>query len=553
MFSLAVTTILIASKSLAVRQHGVLFKNGNIYTLSARQPHAEAIYTLEGRIYFVGSNRAARAFETRGAKVIDLHGATVVPGLTDSHFHLPGVGEREMNLNLEGTSSLAQFLTKVKERVDRSKPGEWVTGRGWIETFWKPQAFPSRAVLDSISPNNPVYLRRADGHGAIANSAALKVAGITKDTPSPFGGEVMKDKTTGEPTGMLLDNANGLISRFVPPPSAEDEEKAVLLGAKFALEKGLCEVQVAGGSWADVDRLKTLYGSGRLKLRIYQALYSPAAPKLLTEGAILGQYDNRLTVRTIKLIADGALGSKGAALLQPYHDYNTSGFMTITEAQTMPILTRALVKGIQVETHAIGDRANRSVLDWYEKALASVPPQKRRIREPRWRIEHAQNVQPSDVLRFAKLGIIPSMQPSHAIGDLHFAKSRLGLDRLANAYSWQSFLKAGCIIAGGSDAPVERGDPMIEFYAATARRDLKGYSGEGWHLEQAVSREHALKMLTLWPARAAFEEHLKGSLEVGKLADMTVLSADIMKIPLASIPKTKCVMTIVGGEIVFKR
>src|SRR5213076_1413087 len=247
------------------------------------------------------------------------------------------------------------------------------------------------------------------------------------------------------------------------------------------------------------------------------------------------------------------LGSRSAALLAPYSDApDTSGFLTVKEENLLPVLEEALRKGIQCETHAIGDWANRFVLDEYEKALQAVPRNQRKIAEPRWRIEHSQIVNPTDIPRFAKLGIIPSMQPSHAIGDLHFAPSRLGMDRLKGAYAWNSFLKAGVIIPGGSDAPVERGEPMIEFYAAVARKDVKGYSGEGWHPEEAVSRDQALKMLTIWPAYAAFEENVRGTIEVGKLADLTVLSADIMKIPEMEILKAHCVMTVIGGEIVYE-
>ncbi len=532
----------------------IVFKNGNIYTVSERQPHAEAIAVKAGKIIFVGSNADVKAYEDKGTRVVDLKGGTVVPGLTDSHYHLAGVGAREMNLNLEGTATLEAFLAKVKERVDRAKPGEWVTGRGWIETFWKPPVFPTRADLDRISPNNPVVLTRADGHAVVANSPAIKIAGVTRDTPNPFGGEIMKDKQTGEPNGMFLDRAEGLIVGRIPAGGAGDAEQEILLGVKRSIELGWCEIQNAGSSFAEVALLKKLYGEGKLKLRIYEAIAGPGpgAQRLLREGEMIGAFENHLTVRHIKVVIDGALGSKGAALLEPYSDYDTAGFLTQKEEVVMPMLIEALRKGIQVETHAIGDRANRTILDWYEKALNAVPPDQRKIREPRWRVEHAQIVSAVDIPRFAKLGVIPSMQPSHAIGDLHFAPSRLGMKRLEGAYAWQSFIKSGSIIAGGSDAPVERGEPMIEFYAAVARKDQKGYSGEGWHPEQAVSREQALKMFTIWAAYAAFEEKLKGSIEVGKLADLTVLSADIMKIAAPEILKTRCVMTVIGGDVAYE-
>jgi predicted amidohydrolase YtcJ len=534
----------------------IVFKNGNIYTVNDRLPHAQSVAVKGDRIVFVGSDDEAQKMYTgKQTRVVDLHGETVVPGLTDAHYHLIGVGQREMTLNLEGTTSLEDFLAKVKARVDRTKPGEWVTGRGWIETFWKPPQFPTRQDLDRIAPNNPVFLRRADGHGAVANSAALKIAGIDKSTPNPFGGEISKDKRTGEPTGMLLDQAQGFVTKHIPQPTAAEIEQAILLGVRRSIELGWCEIQDPGGSYNDVELYRKLYGEGKIKLRIYKAVYGPTedSRRLLSEGASAPAFNDRFTLRTIKVVMDGALGSRGAALLEPYADApDTSGFLTAKEEELMPMFIEALRRGIQVQTHAIGDRANRIVLDLYEKAFAAVPPDQRKVREPRWRIEHAQIVNLVDIPRFARLGVIPSMQPSHAIGDLHFAPSRLGLKRLEGAYAWQSFIKAGSIIPGGSDAPVERGEPMIEFYAAVSRRDLKGFTGEGWHPEQALTREQALKMFTIWPAYAAFEEKIKGSIEPGKLADLTVLSADIMKISEPEILKTRCLMTVIGGEVVYE-
>ncbi|HSE17486.1 MAG TPA: amidohydrolase [Pyrinomonadaceae bacterium] len=533
----------------------IVFKNGNVYTASDKSPRAQAIAVKADKIVFVGTNAAAQKFVGPNTRVVDLKGNTVLPGFTDSHQHLSGVGLREMTLNLEGTTSLDDLLAKVKARVDQAKPGEWVTGRGWIETHWQPPVFPTRWDLDKVAPNNPVILGRADGHGAVANSAALKLAGVDKNTPNPFGGEISKDKQSGEPNGMLLDAAQGLVRRRVPPTSAEDAERAVVLGSKRDVELGWTQIQDAGGSYADVDIFKKLYAAGTIKLRIYKAVYGPGpnATRLINEGAIVGEFGNRLTVRSIKVVSDGALGSRGAALLEPYSDaHDTSGFLTVKAEELRPMLVDALKKGIQVETHAIGDKANRFILDEYEAALKAVPAGERKLAEPRWRVEHAQIVNPADIPRFAKLGIIPSMQPSHAIGDLFFAPSRLGIPRLAGSYAWESFIKSGIVVPGGSDAPVERGEPMIEFYAAVARKDQKGFSGEGWHPEEAVTREQALRMFTIWPAYAAFEEKLRGTIEVGKLADLTILSADIMTIPAAEILKTRCVMTVINGEIVHE-
>jgi len=543
----------------------LVFINGNIYTVNDKQPHAEAIAIKADRIVFVGSNAAAKKYQGANTRVIDLHGETVLPGMTDAHYHFLGVGQREMNLNLEGITNLEDFLVKVQARVDQAKPGEWVVGRGWIETFWKPPVFPTRWDLDKIAPNNPVFLTRADGHGAVANSAALKLGKVTKETKEPFGGQVLRDKQTGEPTGMLLDNAQSFVARQIPPDARGSDERAAILANDRSLMLGWTQVQDPGGSYEDVELYKKLYGEGKLKIRIYKAVYGPGsqAQRLLRDGPIIEAFNNHLNLRAIKVVSDGALGSRGAALLEPYSDMpeikgadgkmqRNAGFLKVKDEDLLPMLKEALQKGIQVETHAIGDYANRFVLDEYEKALQAVPKSQRKIAEPRWRIEHSQIVNPNDIPRFAKLGIIPSMQPSHAVGDLHFAPSRLGMERLKGAYAWNSFLKSGVIIPGGSDAPVERGEPMIEFYAAVARKDIRGYSGEGWHPEEKVTREQALKMFTIWPAYVAFEENVRGSIEVGKLADLTILSADIMKIPEMEILKTHCVITVIGGEIVYE-
>src|ERR1043166_6242834 len=300
----------------------IVFRNGNVYTANDKAPRAQAIAVKGDRIVFVGSNEAAQKFVGANTRVVDLKGNTVLPGFTDSHQHLSGVGQREMTLNLEGTTSLEDLLAKVKARVDQAKPGEWVTGRGWIETHWQPPVFPTRWDLDKVSPNNPVILGRADGHGAVANTAAFKIAGIDKSTPNPFGGEISKDKQSGEPNGMLLDAAQGLVRRKVPPTTREEAERAAVSGVKRDIELGWTQIQDAGGSYEDIDIFKNLYASGAIKLRIYKAVYGPGpnANRLISEGPIIGEFQNRLTVRTIKVISDGALGSRGAALLAPYSD-----------------------------------------------------------------------------------------------------------------------------------------------------------------------------------------------------------------------------------------
>ncbi|MBO0694903.1 MAG: amidohydrolase [Verrucomicrobia bacterium] len=530
----------------------LILRNGNVYTVAERQPKAEAIAVKNSRIVFVGSSDDAKKF--RAPKIIDLHGRTVVPGFTDAHCHIFGIGEREIRLNLEGTNSLEDFLARVKERVGKTAQGKWITGRGWIETFWKPPKFPTREDLDRIAPDNPVFLTRADGHTSVANSSALRIARIDKKTPDPFGGQILK--TNGEPNGILLDNAQDLVGRNIPKSTEAEREEALLRGIDRELKLGWCQIQNAGSHQEDIDLIRKTFEAGKIKIRFVNAVYGPGedAQNFLHLGPTIDAFDHHFTQRTIKVLFDGALGSRGAALLKPYSDApETSGFLREKPEELRPMFEEALRRGIQVETHAIGDRANRLILDLYEQAFKAVPPDERKIQEPRWRIEHAQIVDPVDIPRFAKLGVIPSMQPSHAISDLFFAPARLGMDRLVGAYAWQSFIKSGCIIAGGSDAPVERGEPMIEFYAAVARKSIKGESGEGWHPEQAVSREDALKMFTIWPAYAAFQEKEKGSIEVGKLADFTVLSQDIMKIPAAEILETRNEMTVIGGETVYPR
>jgi predicted amidohydrolase YtcJ len=537
----------------------LILKNATVYTVDDQHPKAQAIAIKGDRILFVGSNADVARYQGPATKVEDLKGATVVPGLADAHYHLAGVGEREMTLNLEGSNTKEAFLAKVKERVDQAKPGEWVVGRGWIETFWTPQAFPSRQDLDPISPNNPVLLTRADGHASIVNTKALELAEITRATPAPAGGALNKD-ASGELTGMLIDRAQGLMARVLPTDTPEQLDSMVVIGARRSTELGWTQVHDAGVSWDEVARMRRLYGEGKVKLRVYQAIRgpSPGTDSLLAHGPSVGEFGGRYTVRTIKVAIDGALGSRGALLLQPYSDdAGNLGLLTTDTAAYRVMLVKALERGVQIETHAIGDGGNRLTLDFYSAAFSAVPRGEKRAdpKAPRWRIEHAQIVDPADIPRFKELGVLPSMQPSHAIGDLYFAPKRLGTARLGGAYAWKSFLDLGLPVPGGSDAPVERGEPMIEFYAAVSRHDIRGNAGPDslWHPEQKVSREEALKMFTKYAAYAAFEEGERGSITVGKWADLTVLDQDIMTVPEADILQTKTVMTVIGGEVVHRR
>src|SRR5438094_3030931 len=334
------------------------------------------------------------------------------------------------------------------------------------------------------------------------------MANIDKNTPNPFGGEILKDKTTGEPTGMLLDNAQDLVTKHIPPATTAEREQALLRGIEREIGLGWCEIQNAGSHKEDIDLIKKAFGVGKIKIRFVNAVYGPGedAQNFLRDGSTINAFDHHFTQRTIKVLFDGALGSRGAALLKPYRDApETSGFLREKPEDLRPMFKEALRRGIQVETHAIGDRANRLILDLYEEAMLSFLDDKYAGPGPRWRVEHAQILSQQDIPRFTKLGVIASMQPSHAISDLFFAPARLGMDRLGGAYAWNSLIKSGAIICGGSDAPVERGEPMIEFYAAVTRKSTNGESHEGWHPEEVVSRENALKMFTLWPAYAAFE------------------------------------------------
>ncbi|HUG99099.1 MAG TPA: amidohydrolase [Gammaproteobacteria bacterium] len=431
-----------------------------------------------------------------------------IPNLTDAHYHLRGVGERELTLNLAPARSLGELQATLRAWAAAHPDAEWITGRGWIETHFDPPVFPSRQDIDAAVPDRPVYLTRADGHAGIANSRALELAGITRDTEPPFGGEILRD-AEGVPTGMLIDRAQALVRRHFPNGGQPDMTEALRVGGEVAARRGWTTLHTIADSWEEVEALRELYREEHMPVRNYVAVRWPGkgAEYLLDNGPIIGEFDGRLTIRAIKINMDGALGSRGAALLEPYHDDpGNTGLLVHTREELRPVLERALRSGIQVWTHAIGDRANRLVLDLYEEAFAKVPVADRVVPEPRWRIEHAQHLAAEDLPRFAQLGVIASMQPSHAIGDLHFAPRRLGLERLRYAYAWRSLLDSGALVIGGSDAPVEVGDPRIEFHAATTRTDLEGYSGEGWHPEQAVTWDEAVKMFTLWPAYAAFEE-----------------------------------------------
>ena len=517
---------------------------GPIYTGVNNAPMAEAVAVDDGKIIAVGAFADILTQHGDGAKQISLDGAALYPGFTDAHAHLLAIGQRELNLNLEGIGSIAALTAEVKSAVDGLPKGQALYGRGWIETAWPEGRFPVAADLDAVAPDNPIILERADGHAVVANSAALRAANITRDTADPAGGRIEKD-SDGEPTGMLIDTAANPVFALLQAPSDAQKERAYKAAANVYQAYGWTGLHNMSVNPAELTMIETLSDNDAINLRVYNSIDQDGLGDLIASGARRSE-NGEIITRALKLYVDGALGSRGAALSEPYSDQpETSGLILLPKNEAYELMGKARDGGIQVNTHAIGDRGNKLVLDWYEQLLGEDSA------DNRWRIEHAQILHVEDIPRFAQMGVIPSMQPSHAIGDLHFAPDRLGNERLKGGYAWRSLIKSGAIIAGGSDAPVERGDPMIEFYAAVARMDLTGFSADNWGADEAVSRMDALKMFTLWPAIASFQETELGTIEVGKQADFSVFNADIMTIPASDIPKVKAVMTIVGGDIVY--
>lgn len=448
----------------------LLILGGPIYTGVEATPTAEMVQVRAGRIVYVGA--AAGAPDAAGLEVVDLKGSALFPGFTDGHAHLDGIGWRELTLNLEGSTSVADAMAKLAEWA-RAHPEGPIVGRGWIETHWPEGRFLTAADLDAAAPRRIVLLSRADGHAVVASSAALAAAGIDSATQAPTGGEILKGPD-GRPTGLLVDAAEQLVARLTPQADPEATREAYRAGFRVEAAYGWTGVHFMSAPWKDIPLLEQMARDGDAPLRIYNSVTPDGAAELIAGGP-RDVADGRIITRAIKYYADGALGSRGAALFAPYSDRpDTTGLMQITREEILPLYQAALRGGIQVATHAIGDRGNASVAEWYAEALADVPPAARPDgQDVRWRIEHAQILRPSDYGAFHDLPIIASMQPSHAIGDLHFAPARLGDDRLDGAYAWHSLADMGVIVVGGSDAPVERGAPLIEFYAAVARRDLQ--------------------------------------------------------------------------------
>ena len=553
--SFSIATILLLSSCSMEKdciEADLVLINAKVYTANEKLPEAEAVAILKDKIIFVGSANESIQYTCNDNRIEDLQGKFIFPGFIDAHAHLKGIGYREMNFNLQGANSLKEMLTQVEIYANGLEPGKWVIGRGWIEKKWPEGRFPTIQELDMISPDKPMALERADGHAIIVNSLALEMANITENTPDPVGGKIDKDES-GKPNGVLIDKASLLVESIIPKRTREDEKQALKAGLERTAMMGWTQLQDAGSPLSDYEILKEIREEEGLPVRIHMYISDGEdALKFINTGPYFDE-DHYLISRGVKLYADGAIGSRGAAFFEKYDDYETKGLIIFQKEETMPKLIKSLVNGIQIQTHAIGDLANSITLDWYEEAFNSVKLENRLIENPRWRIEHAQNILPEDQIRYSDLDIIASMQPSHAIGDLHFAHKRLGEERLDNAYTWRNLIDLGVTIAGGSDAPVEIGDPRIEFKAAVSRKDLDGFYKDYWNIEQSVSREEALYMFTKWASYSVFEEDIKGTIEVGKLADFTVFSKDLMTIPEEEIMSSEVVMTIVGGEIKFSK
>jgi predicted amidohydrolase YtcJ len=534
----------------------VIFENGNFVTLDAARPQAEAIAVRGELILAVGSREEIEKYRGAETEVVDLEGGTVVPGLIDAHEHFPDIGNRVQQVFLDETRSVSEALEIVKRELEKIPPGEWLVGQGWHTVSWNGSDYPGEEELTRISPDNPVFLVGMASHAAWVNARALELAGITRDTPDPPGGKILKRKDTGAPTGILLEEAQDLVARFLPRETRESRKEAIRRSVETALRFGLTGMHDAGVDSEIVGIYKELVAEGDFPFRLYVMLDVPDAGSVLDSyldhPPEIGLGGNRLTIRCFKAYADGALGARGAALLEPYSDdASATGLIQNSEDELVRLIEKAGGKGYQVAIHAIGDRGNRNTLNAVERAQKALPEKDLRVR-----IEHAQILSPADIPRFASLSVIASMQPIHAIMDMGFAETRVGPERIRGGYAWRSLLSSGARVAAGSDTPafpVAYNNPLWGIHAAVTREDSKGEPEGGWYPDERVSRLDALKMYTLNPAYAAFEEEIKGSIAPGKLADLTVLSKDIFSIPEAEIRDTEVVMTVLGGKVVYRR
>ena len=541
----------------------LVLRNGKIVTVDDAQPEAEALAVVGDRIVAVGSNRAIASYIGASTEVIDLDGQLAVPGFIEGHGHFMRVGEAQLNLDLTQVRSWEEIVSMVDHVVGDQAAGTWILGRGWHQEKWDSvpagsvDGVPTHASLSAISPDNPVLLTHASGHAAYANAKALEISGITRATPDPDGGEIVHD-ASGNPTGLLRETAQRIVSGTFDAANATrspEELKAeavhlVELASEELLRKGVTGFHDAGSNFATIDLLKELAEGGRLPVRLYVMVRresNEVMAERLPEYRMIGVGNDHLTVRSIKRQIDGALGSHGAWLLEPYVDMTESVGLVLEPVEDIERTAEiAIEHGFQVNTHAIGDRGNREVLDIYERVFEAAGVDGKELR---WRIEHAQHIHPDDVPRFAELGVIAAMQGVHATSDAPWVFRRLGPERAeSGAYLWQQLMQSGAIVTNGTDAPVEDVSPIASFYSSVARRAL---DGTPFFPDQRMSREEALRTYTLNVAYSAFEEDIKGSLTPGKLADITVLSRDIMTIPEEEIPQAQVVYTIVGGKVLY--
>jgi predicted amidohydrolase YtcJ len=527
----------------------LVITNARIYTVDDNRPLAEAMAVRGGRVVFVGSARGAATFVGSRTEQMDLKGKTVIPGMVDAHAHLVGLGTALRTVDLVGTRSYDEVIARVVERARTVPKGDWIRGRGWDQNDWSDTRFPAHDALSRAVPDHPVYLTRIDGHAALVNAKALELAGVTAETADPSGGRIIRDES-GNPTGVLIDRAQGIVARVMPGASRTEVREAVLAAIAEANRWGLTGIHDAGVGSAAIDVYEELAREGRYNLRNYVMISSgdQTLAQYFRRGVQNGLYQGRLWIRSIKIVSDGALGSRGAALLEPYADEpGNSGLITTPYERIRDVAVRALENGFQLNVHAIGDKANRMVLDAFEAALQQVP-----VADHRFRIEHAQVIHSRDIPRFAELDVIPSMQGSHQTSDMYWAISRLGWTRVQGAYAWRSLLNTGVVIPNGSDFPVESPNPLISFKAFVTRQDENGWPAGGWFPAERTTREEALRSMTLWPAYAAFMENETGSLTPGKYADFVVLDQDIMTVAPERILDTKVVMTVLGGRVVYR-
>jgi len=532
--------------------------DGRVYTLAGDGEPARALAVRGNRIALIGRSADAHALIGPQTRVVNLAGRPVYPGFADGHMHLSGYGTFLGVADLIGTTSEADVIARAVEHAAGQRPGAWIVGRGWDQNDWSVQEWPDHEALSAALPDRPAVLERVDGHAILANAAAMQAAGIDADVTAPEGGRILRD-ASGAPTGVFIDNATALIESVIPAESREEVSDGVERAMRALHAFGITSVHDMGVSMATVDVYRSLALQDRFDLRAHVMLSNDSpwirqAASGLPTSDLTGQ--GLIAVRGIKAYADGALGSRGAALLADYSDEPGNRGLAVSPPEEIEELARhALRKGWQLAVHAIGDRGNRTTLDAFEAALAAVPEDQRpgHARDPRFRIEHAQVLSPLDIPRFAKLGVIPAMQALHQTSDMPWAEARVGSQRIRGAYAWRSLLDTGVILCGGSDCPVERPDPIAAFHAAVTRRNEQLEPSGGWYPQQVMTRIEALRHLTTWPAYAAFDEDRLGALEVGRLADLVVVSGDLLTLPEDRLPQQRVELTVFDGRVVYER